>query len=273
MNLQNLLSKVQRSLGDESFNKIKRAEIMDLLDDAMYTVAATVRLWIEQLEITPRKLTEDFTVNDVSDLTALNAQEGDTAYVLTAGQRYRFYNSAWEEYAYNIIRIDPEITQIYQTIQVWKNGVQCTERSLQAINQGYGTGYLFTGTNAVAPNSLGIEYAQYRRPNDGSDFVFARDFESTDVVTIIYRNERPINAKLWVTQVEVPYPVLSAIQYLLTSMCLTVLYMRGDDTALARSEYANQLAQKELAAANAYLRNLLNENSSINVQPLRWLPE
>lgn len=273
MNLQNLLSKVQRSLGDESFNKIKRAEIMDLLDDAMATVAATVRLWIEQLEINPRKLSEDFTVNDVADLSGLIAQQYDTAYVLTAGQRYRFYNGAWEEYAYNIIRIDPEITQIYQTIQVWKNGVQCTERSLQAINQGYGTGYLFTGTNAVTPNNLGIEYAQYRRPNNGSDFVFARDFESTDTVVIIYRNEKPLNANLWVTQVDLPYPVMGAIQYLLTSLCLTTLYIRGDDSALARSQYANELAKKELAAADAYLRNLLNENSSINVQPLRWLPE
>lgn len=273
MTLQNLLSKIQRSIGDETFTKIKRAEMMDIVDNAVQSVASTVKLWVEQIEITPRRLTETFTVTTFNDLAALTPTLYDTAFVLDTGLRYRFYKSQWEIYPYNTVKIDPELTQIYQTIQVWKNGVQCTEQSLQSVNQGYATGYFFTGTNAVTPNALGIQYAHYRRPDDGSDLVFARDFESSDTVVIIYRNERPIVANLWTNNITIPYVVGNAIQFEAIERCWSVLFMRGEDAALQRAQYASELSRKELAGVDAYLRNLLNENSSINVQPLRWLPE
>lgn len=271
--LQNLLSKIQRSIGDEGFVKIKRAELMDILDNAVQSVAATVRLWVEQLTVTPRSLTETFTVNTSGDLPALSATQYDTAYVLQESMRYRYYNGAWQIHPYNVIKIDPQITQMYQTLQVWKNGVQCTEQSLQSINAGYGTGYFFTGTNAVKPLSVGTQYAQFRRPDDGTDLIFAKDFESSDTVTIIYRNERPIIANLWVSNVTIPYPIVNAIQYEAIERCQTVLYLQGDESAQAKAAYASELSRKELASADAYLRNLLSENSSISVQPLRWLAD
>jgi len=38
-------------------------------------------------------------------------------------------------------------------------------------------------------------------------------------------------------------------------------------------QFATKQAEDELKSADAYLRNLLNENSSITIQPLRWLAE
>ena len=271
--LQSLLSKIQRSIGDEGFVRMKRAELVDIIDDAVYKVASTTRIWIEQLEVTPRNVTETFTVNTYNDLSALSPTALDTAFVLDEGMRYRFYNNAWEILPYNTIKIDPNVTQIRKVIQIWKNGIQCNEQSLQSINQGYGTGFFFAGTNAVEPYTVGIEYAQYRRPDDGSNFVFSRDFESGDTVTIIYLKEKPYTPILWTTSISIPDPVKTAIEWEAISACQTVMYMQGDETALSRSNYAQKQAGQELRQADAYLRNLPNENSSITIQPLRWLPE
>jgi hypothetical protein len=49
--------------------------------------------------------------------------------------------------------------------------------------------------------------------------------------------------------------------------------MQGDENASNRVMYSQKQASTELKQADAYLRNLLNENSSITIQPLRWLPE
>lgn len=270
--LQSLLSKVQRNIGDEGFTKIKRAELIDLVIDSANAVAATVRLWIEQVTVTPRNVTETFTFNTVQELPG-SAQVGDTAFILTTNMRYRYYDNAWEIYPYNVVKIDPTLATIAKTIQVWKNGVQCSEQSLQSINQGYASGYFYNGTNAVEPLSSGIQYAHYRRPDDGSDFIFARDFESSDTVTFIYRNEQPIIPKLWTSAINLPHPVIDAIMWETISRCYMTLYMRGDEAANPRAMTAAQKATMELSNANSYLRNLLNENSSITIQPLRWLPE
>jgi hypothetical protein len=272
--LQHLLSKIQRHIGDETFAKIKRAELIDIVDDSIFTVASRVRLWVEQVTIVPRNVTETYTVNVYADLASLSINNGDeTAFVLQEGRRYRVYNNAWEIYPYNMVKVDPTITQISKTLQVWKNGVQCREQSLQSINQGYSSGFLFAGTNAVTPVSLGTEYAHYRREDDGSDFVFARDFESGDTFTVIYRKERPHAPSLWNSLATIPHAVMFAIQWQAISMCQTSLYMQGDEAAQNKSIYAKQMAEKELNNADAYLRNLLDENSSITVQPLRWLAE
>jgi hypothetical protein len=271
--LQNLLSKVQRIIGDEGFVRVKRAELVDVIEDATSKIADDVRLWIEQITILPRSLTETFTVNTYNDLAALTPTLYDTAFVLDETQRYRYYNNAWEIHPYNVVKIDPGTTQVYQTIQIWKNGVQCNEQSLQSVNQGYASGFFYSGTNAVEPVSLGIEYANYRRSDDGSNFIFSRDFESSDVVTIIYRKEKPIMPVLWTSSISIPDPVVSAIQWQAVQMIQTSLYMQGDEAAQGKSMYAKQIADTELRNANAYLRNLLNENSRITIQPLRWLPE
>jgi hypothetical protein len=271
--LQNLLSKVQRIIGDEGFARVKRAELVDVIEDATSKVADDVRLWIEQVTVLPRSVTENYTVNTYNDLSALSPTLYETAFVLDESQRYRYYNNAWEIHPYNLVKIDPATTQIYQTIQVWKNGIQCNEQSLQSINQGYSTGFFYSGTNAVEPVSIGIEYAHYRRPDDGSNLIFSRDFESSDVVTIIYRKEKPIMPILWTSNISIPDPVVMAIQWQAVQTIQTSLYMQGDEAAQGKSVYAKQIADGELRNANAYLRNLLNENSRITIQPLRWLPE
>lgn len=271
--LQNLLSKVQRNIGDEGFTKIKRAELIDIVEDAIKIVSSTVRLWVEQVTITPKNVTETFTVQTFADLSTLSPIALDTAFVLSETTRYRYYNNKWEIYPYNVVKIDPSVTQIHKTLQVWKNGVQCVEQSLQSINQGHSSGFLFSGTNAVRPISIGTEYAQYRRTDDGTDLVFSRDFESSDTVSLIYLREHPYTPQLWTSSITIPYPVMLAIQWQAIQLCQTTLYMQGDESAQGKSVYAKQIADSELRNADAYLRNLLNENSSIQVQPLRWLAE
>jgi hypothetical protein len=64
-----------------------------------------------------------------------------------------------------------------------------------------------------------------------------------------------------------------AILWQAVQMCQTTLYMQGDEAAQGKAMYAKQIATTELNSANAYLRNLINENSTIKIQPLRWLPE
>jgi hypothetical protein len=271
--LQNLLSKVQRTIGDEGFVRIKRAELVDIIDDAVYKVASTTRIWIEQLEVNPRNVTETFTVNTYNDLSALAPSALDTAFVLDEGMRYRYYNNAWETHPYNVVKIDPNITQIRKVLQIWKNSIQCNEQSLQSINQGYATGFFYAGTNAVEPYTTGIEYAQYRRPDDGSNFIFSRDFESSDQVVIIYLKEKPYTPILWTTSISIPDPVKAAIEWEAINACQNIMYMQGDENASNRVMYSQKQASTELKQADAYLRNLLNENSSITIQPLRWLPE
>jgi hypothetical protein len=271
--IQSVLSKVQRTIGDEGFLRIKRAELIDIIDDAIKKVADTTRMWIEQVEIAPRNVTETFTVNTANDLTSLTPVALDTAFVLDRGLRYRFYNNAWEIHPYNTVKIDPGTTIIHKTLQVWKNGIQCNEQSLQSINQGYATGLFYTGTNVAEPNALGNEYAQIRRPDDGSTFIFSRDFESSDIVTIIYLKERPYIPVLWTTSISLPDPVKAAIEWETIAQCQNIMYLQGNDNALGRVQFATKQAEDELKSADAYLRNLLNENSSITIQPLRWLAE
>ena len=272
--LQNILSKVQRAFGDESFTRFRRAETIDIIDDAVNAVAATVRMWIEQVVVDTRATAETFTVATVADLTALVATEGDTATVTDEGTRYRYYLSVWEVYPYNVVKIDPAVTQIHKTLQVWKNGVECTEQSLQSINLGYATGYPFPKrTNDVEPSLSGVEYASYRRPDDGTNYVFVKDFEAGDTLTVMYLKERPLTPILWNTAITIPDPVATAIQWKAVAIGQQLLYMQGDDRAGQRAINAEKMAEKELASANSYLRNLLNENSSITIQAIRWLPE
>jgi hypothetical protein len=188
--------------------------------------------------------------------------------------RYIRRNGVWVPYPYNTFRIEPEAIRMNATLQVWKNGQQAFEKSYQSINTAYSTGYLYPqSTNDTMRDNNGLEFTALRRDDDGFTFTFSTDFQAGDTVTLIYRAEKPISFLISETVEEVPDAVWKAIYWKSLVNMLENLMMQGDDAVSGRLNYAKKEADSELNNANAYLRNLNNEISTIQVQPIKWLPD
>lgn len=272
--LKSLVSRLQRTIGDEEGQRVRRAELIDIVEEAIDVVAGEVKLWVNILTIEPRKLNEDYIVPTYANLALLPNTQGITVLVTDEQMRYLRRNGQWIPYPYNTLRLEPENYRLVATMQVWKNGMQCFEKSYQAINTAYSTGYLYPETtNDTTRDNNGIEFTALRRDDDGFTFTFSTDFLAGDKVTIIYRAEKPISFVISETAEEVPDVVWKAIYWHALVNMLEHLMMQGDDAVSGRLNYAKKEASSTLTEANAYLRNLNNEISTIQVQPLRWLPE
>jgi hypothetical protein len=271
--LQRILSKVQRSLDDETFTKIRRAELVDIINDAIYEVGNTVRLWVETIKIIPYPSAEDYTVAAETDLAALSASEGQTALVTETGERWRYRNADWEPYPYHIVKIDPEVTTIYRTTQVRRNGLVATEVSLQAANTAIGTGYMFPSTNDELRNLSGTSFAAIRREDNGYDLHFTREFVLGEECVVTYLKEQPYAPTYWNQAITIPSTVADFVECSATFRCMEKLYMQGRVEYADRMAYLKAKTEQELVKADAYLRNILDENSVIKTRPIKWLPE
>ncbi len=274
LSLKSLVSRLQRTIGDEEGQRIRRAELIDIIEEAIDAVATTVKLWVNIITLEPRKANEDYTVATFANLSSLPNTQNITALVLDEGMRYLHRHGAWIAYPYNTFRIEPENIRMHATMQLWKNGQQAFEKSYQSINTAYSTGYLYPqSTNDTMRDNNGLEFTALRRDDDGFTFTFSTDFQAGDTVTLIYRAEKPISFLISETGEEVPDAVWKAIYWKSLVNMLENLMMQGDDAVSGRLNYAKKEADSELNSANAYLRNLNNEISTINVQPIKWLPD
>jgi hypothetical protein len=274
LSLKSLVSRLQRTIGDEEGQRIRRAELIDIIEEAIDSVVYTVKLWVNIITLQPRAANETFTVATYNDLAALSHQQNNTALVLDESMRYLRRGGQWIPYPYNTLRIEPENIRMHATLQLWKNGQQAFEKSYQSINTAYSTGYLYPqSTNDTMRDNNGLEFTALRRDDDGFTFTFSTDFQAGDTVTLIYRAEKPIEFLISETGEEVPDVVWKAIYWKSLVNMLENLMMQGDDAVSGRLNYAKKEADSELNNANAYLRNLNNEISTIQVQPIKWLPD
>lgn len=271
--LQKISSKIQRHIGDEGFQRIKRAELNDIIDDAIYAVGNLVRQWVETVKISPYAAVVDYTVADEADLPTLTPSVGETAYVTNTNERWQYYNLAWRLYPLHIAKIDPEVTRIYRSLQVRRNGITATEISFQALQEAYSTGYLFNRNNNETREVNGTQFAVLKRDDDGMDFHFTRDFSLGEEVVITYLREQPYTPTMWLDAITIPDAVAKAVEWQGIEACLERMFIQGDMTVGNRLSYARDRAKQETNKADAYLRNVIDENSTITTRPLRWLPE
>lgn len=272
--LQRISSRVQRTIGDETFSRIKRAELNDIIDHAIYTVGNKVRQWVETLTITPYEAVENYTVATEAGLVGIaNPLEGEFALVLDGPVRWQYYLGAWRRYPYHVAKIDPAVTRIFRTLRVSRNGINAQEISFQAELQAMQSGYLFDRNNDEYRNSNGNQFAVLKRDDDGMDFHFTRDFSLGEQVVITYLREQPYTPTMWTDAISLPDAVSHAVEWDAIQNCLERMFIQGDPTVGDRLSFARERASQELNSADAYLRNLIDENSTIITRPLKWLPE
>lgn len=270
--LQRVSSRIQRTFVDEEFKRIKRAELTDAVNHAVYDLSRTTRIWMQTLTLVPVVGTENFTVNTTQNLPAV-ALPGQTAFVQENQLRWRWRNDQWEPAPYYRVQLDPEVIRVFRTLKVVRNGRTCVELSLQAVLEGLQTGLLFDRHNDEPISSLGSQFATLKREDDGLDLVFTKDFAIGETVEVTVLQELPEISTMWLSTAEIPDVLATAVEWLATESLAEKLYLQGDEAIGAKMPYIRSKVREETNKADAYLRNINDENSSIKTRPLKWLPE
>jgi hypothetical protein len=270
--LQRVSSRIQRTFADEEFKRIKRAELTDAVNHAVYDLSRVTRIWMQTLTLVPVPAVEDFTVATVATLPP-TALPGQTAFVQENQLRYRWRNNQWEPAPYYKVQLDPEVVRVFRTIKVVRNGRTAIEISLQAVLEGLESGLLFDRNNDEPIITAGSQFATLKRPDDGMDLVFTKDFAIGESVEVTVLEEIPEIATTWLGTTEIPDVVATAVEWLATESLAEKLYLQGDEAMGTKIAYIREKVREEVNKADSYLRNINDENSTIKTRPLKWLPE
>lgn len=245
VNLQTIMSDVQMDLGDMAHTAVQRAEYVDTLNNIIRKVALDTRVWINRLIFTPNTGTQPTPVYQCA-IPAVNSP----VYLLTVYRKATSDTDFLEcrEYGYQ-----SNMATLRNESSFQKNDIQLGRRNF---------------------------HTQYRDENtlltdDGLYIIFNEEIEINEQIAVDFISIRPINVVLWTNgmTLQVPDFLEDSIRYGLQWKLMERIYNRGNEAYGSRSQLAKANYNEALHKARAIALNYKDLNSSMQITPIRYLPE
>lgn len=274
--LKNILSKCQRSLGDEDFQRIQKGEWADFARSVVQDLATQVRLWLTELPITPFPVLT-WTWDDETARLAevVGPSDIDKIGLQTDTQQYYRLDDdtvpTWTAIDMNKVYIKPTLARIRRIHRVIRNNVVAREFSFQVPDRSIANGYAYSANNSDYTD--GFAFAALRQSNDGTELHFSRVFDVGEEVRIHYSDEDPLQITRWDDTIEVADSISDAMEYGILTKAMERLYLQGDESLGNRLSLVERRKKETYREAAAYTRGFLDENSVPQTQPHIWLPE
>jgi hypothetical protein len=266
---------VQSDLGDIPFDRIQRAEFLDMAADTLREISSECRIWITGVEITPIPSLDYTYTTDADRLAATGfvpADVGKIAYVSDDDTWFRLDDDApitWTQ-------IDPYVAVIPASVKsqyllaVKRNGLHAYEYSWQAVQTWNAEGYAFD-INRTA--FTGLEFNAKKNDDESVDLLFAYKFDIGEKVYVTVIASHPYSLLRWNETSIIPDFVEGTLSSGILMLALRRLMVQGDAKAAQTFAYIKDEYSRSFLKLKAYTRMFNDTRSSLIVQPINFLPE
>lgn len=273
--LKRLLSGVQSDLGDIPFDRIQRAEFLDMAADVMRELSGENRIWITGVEITPIPSLDYTYTTDGDRLAATGfvpADVGKVAYVSDDDTWWYLTDDApitWAQFD-PYTAVIPAAVRTQSIMAVKRNGQHSYEYSWQSVQTWNAEGYAF---DINRTQFHGLEFNAKRNDDESVDLIFAYKFAVGETVYVTVMAAHPWALAVWNEATIIPDFIEGALASGVLKNVLRRLAVQGDAKAQAMLQYIDQEYKEERTSLKRKTRMFNDRRSVILTQPINFLPE
>jgi len=302
MYVKNILSEIQVMLGDGDGQKFGRAMYIDAFKNISMHIASQTEVWMNRATVVPRDTTVADWANNTAYIVGDKVKSGGVIYtcirahtsslgasnILTDHEAGSWeYTSEAESDSKFVYLSNLSIYRLLNVFRTYTNSegtqtfAKCREYSMQTIQNNFDGKPFDINTTSLDEMDFAVfpQHGRYDTTNDSMILLFGSTFEETDRVVVDYISNRPLDTMLvWLSttatpQFDIPDYLYFSFKYGALWQMAESLFAQGDESKQGIMVMAKANYDKYVRDAAGYTKNLKSNPSSLQAQPLNWLPE